>query len=111
MLLRFTVLTAVTFCICFSVCAQGELPVELYLGKPSVSVSLGSVTDYDLSEPLRLAYNAGGIRVNDPDGIYGLGWSLAGAGIISREVRALPDDFKGTSPDNRSGWLYTGAAA
>lgn len=84
-----------------------ELPVDLFTGTPSIEVPIWNVSGHDLSEPIRLYYNADGIRVDEPTGQFGVGWGISSANYsVTREVRGLPDDFKGTSSDLRQGWLY-----
>jgi hypothetical protein len=80
--------------------AQGELPVDMYTGTPSVTVPIWNVSSYDLNEPVSLDYNA-----NDRSpSRFGVGWKLKVGGSITREVRGLPDDFG--NGDTRKGWLY-----
>jgi hypothetical protein len=84
--------------------AQGEIPVDMYTGSPGVFISLGTVSDHDLSETIGLSYNVNGVNSSSP---YGLGWNLSGVGgQVYRQVRGLPDDFAGQQTDTRKGWLY-----
>lgn len=92
------------------VCAQGELPVNMYTGTPIISVPLGAVSDHDLTQPIGLTYNAKGVRLDEPTGDFGIGWNLEFGGSIRREVRGLPDDYTGTGSDARRGWLYKNAS-
>lgn len=86
---------------------QGEIPVDMHTGTPSIFIPTGGVSSHDLSDIVGVAYNARGLKLEESKGLMcGAGWSFQGGGTISREVRGLPDDFKGSSPDNRIGWLY-----
>lgn len=85
--------------------AQGEIPVNMYTGTPEISVTLYTLTDHDLSEPLTMSYNVNDVR-RGAQSYYGLGWSLTVGGQVSRQVRGLPDDFAGSGSDTRKGWLY-----
>ena len=84
-----------------------EIPVDMFTGTPTIEIPLWTVTDHDLSEPISVYYNADGVKLTEQKNICGLGWELEGGGSITREVRGLPDDFQGTSPDVRKGWLYS----
>lgn len=81
-----------------SLVGQGELPIDMYTGTPTISVPLGSITSRDLSDDLYIYYDARGIRVAQTSGNYGMGWSLISQSI-TREVRGLPDDFTGTGAE------------
>lgn len=73
--------------------AANSSQVNLFTGAPDISVPL-----YNYSNPngLRLniyaQFSSGGIRVNQSASIIGLGWYLNAGGMITREVRSLPDD-------------------
>lgn len=62
--------------------------VDLFTGDFSYNIPLCDVDGY----PLNLSYNADP-RMDDEASWVGLGWSL-NPGIMSREVRGYPDDFK-----------------
>jgi hypothetical protein len=53
---------------------QGEIPVDMYTGTPAIFVDLYTLTDHDLSENLRISYNA------NESGHYGYGWNLSAGG-------------------------------
>jgi hypothetical protein len=87
--------------------AQGEVPVDMFTGRPSISIPFGQVTAHDLSDFFGLTYNAQGVAIKSSSGFYGTGWNLQyGGGKIVREVRGLPDDYV-SSTDPRKGWLYS----
>ncbi len=80
--------------------------VDPKTGTLSVGLPLFTITDGDLSVSGILAYGATGVKVTDDGGWVGQNWSLSVQGFgITREMRGLPDDYFGTSPDNRRGWL------
>ena len=86
--------------------SQGELQTNIYTGSPGIFIDLYTLTDGDLQEPLKLIYNVNDVNLGGTHA-YGVGWELSAANQqISREIRGLPDDFAGTSTDNRRGWLY-----
>jgi hypothetical protein len=97
-----------SFSLLFSIACsfgQGELPVDIYTGTPSISVPIWTIAGQDVSESISLEYSAN----QRSSSRYGLGWSLQGGGSITREVRGLPDDFG--NGDNRKGWLYNNASS
>lgn len=73
--------------------------VNLSSGMLSISVPLGNQV-----MPMALSYSAGGIKVNQISGQYGLGWNFSAESFISREVRGLADDAEnGYSGKNKRG--------
>ncbi|PUZ22955.1 hypothetical protein DCC81_21305 [Chitinophaga parva] len=70
-----------------------DMPVGYATGAAEVSIPLHTLTQGDLSLPLTLSFNTGGIRVPEVPSWVGLGWSLGTGGSITRVVRGLPDDL------------------
>lgn len=93
-----------TFSAAFS---QGEIPVDLYTGTPSISIPLGSISAIDVSQPITLSYDANSAGNNS---VCGSGWRLQFSGMITREVRGLPDDISLDDPLDRLGWLRTNSS-
>jgi hypothetical protein len=86
--------------------AQGNHSVDPLTGKLNVSIPLFTVSDGDVNVPGILVYTANGVRVNDDGGWVGQNWDISAQSYgITRQTRSLPDDYFGTSPDNRRGWL------
>lgn len=102
-------------CFPFLLQAQTDVPVDLQSGKPIINIPIYTATSSDLSIPVSLNYNAGIPETQEngsDDYNLGIGWSLNAGGSISRTVKSLPDDYKGTGSDIRMGWLYgSGASA
>lgn len=49
-------------------------------------------------------YHASGFRRYEPDGHVGMGWTLNTGGMITREIRGLPDDLSAMEvPDASNG--------
>ena len=69
----------------------GNIPANMYVGELNLSIPLLEVSSIDLS----LSYNASGFIPNKRSGIVGLNWNINGIGLISREVKGLPDDHIG----------------
>ena len=66
--------------------------VDLYTGRPSISIPLYSITFKDFSYDIQLIYNAEGNKVDLPVGNVGLGWSITG-GQIYRITNGYPDEI------------------
>lgn len=71
----------------------GNQSVSLYTGQVSVSVPLYHIKDKDFDIPLSLNYAAEGFKPTSRPGWVGLHWSLSGAGVVTREIYGVPDDF------------------
>ena len=73
----------------------GNLSVNLSSGQLNKDIELftGVVSDYKI--PINLSYNYGGNRMEEEPSIVGLGWQLNMGGVVTREVRALPDETLG----------------
>lgn len=95
----------------YNVCAQGEVPVDMYTGSPHVYVPLWTITDHDLSDAVGVSYSPSGLRLIESKGVCGTGWQLQAGGSIVREVRGLPDDYLGAGSDTRKGWFYNTIAS
>jgi hypothetical protein len=78
-----------------AIAKYGEVPVGYYTGIPSVSIPVYTISTGKLQVPVSLNYHAGGIRVEEIPTPVGLGWSLAGGGVVTRQTRGIPDDAPG----------------
>lgn len=67
-------------------------PVDKMTGVPSISFPLYTVNTGKIRLPISLSYHASGIKVDQRATWVGLGWSLNAGGIITREVRGMPDE-------------------
>lgn len=67
-------------------------PVNLHNGIPGIQIPIYTVRSGDITYPISLKYNAGGIKVSEESGWVGLGWSLDAAGTITQIVNGT-DDF------------------
>ena len=80
----------------------GNVPVNLYTGRLNKSVELFSTKVRDFDLVLNLSYNYSGNRVEESPSIMGLGWQLNAGGVVSREVRGLPDCYSNNYYDFRT---------
>lgn len=73
----------------------GEIPVSYYTGTPSIDIPIWEVKGRDLSVPISLSYHASGIKVDQRDGMMGLGWALNAGGVITRTIMGKNDEYGG----------------
>ena len=76
----------------FSQAGDSEM-VDLYSGDFKYNIPLLSVPGPNGSYPLNLSYHSG-ISMEEEASWTGLGWNV-NVGAINRQLRGLPDDFKG----------------
>lgn len=72
-----------------------EVPVNYYTGVPDISVPLFSINPSGVQVGLNLAlkYHTNSTKIKEKASDVGLGWSLVGAGSVSRTVKGIPDEF------------------
>ncbi len=66
--------------------------VDLTTGAAQYAVPIYTIKQNGISWGVGLQYRYTGLRVLEEPSNIGLGWSLAATGMVSREVRGLPDD-------------------
>ena len=86
----------------FSMTKYGSLAPSLYTGAMFYSLPLYTYTDPDFTIPISLQYHYDGYKVAQHSGIVGLGWSLSAGGVITREIRGVPDE--GNNDGSIKGW-------
>ncbi len=69
-----------------------DVPVNMNTGQPNISIPIYTIKTGNITVPVTLSYNAGGIRVNEHAGWVGMGWSINTGGIINKRVNGF-DDF------------------
>jgi hypothetical protein len=67
------------------------VPVSNYTGRANISIPIFTVSSGNISVPISLSYNSGGIKVNDIPSSVGSNWSLNAGGVISKIVRGMED--------------------
>ncbi len=70
---------------------------SLYTGTINVNIPLYEYQDTDFDIPISLGYASGGYKPNIQAGVVGHDWSLNAGGSITRVVRGLPDEARGSS--------------
>lgn len=81
----------------------GNNTVDMNTGSVSINIPVYTYKDNDFELPLSLTYTSQGFVPGQQTGILGLGWFLNCAGIISREIKGVPDDY--VSSDGTKGVL------
>lgn len=66
--------------------------VDLATGAVQYAVPIHSIDQNGVSWHIGLQYHYTGLKVLEEPSPIGLGWGLAATGMVSREVRGLPDD-------------------
>src|SRR4051812_2444880 len=69
-----------------------DVPVSNFTGSGSFTIPLHTARSKDITIPLTITYQAGGIRVDQDATMVGLGWEFKAGGMISRTVRGNPDE-------------------
>lgn len=69
-----------------------EIPVSLSNGLHNTSIPLLEISSGGLTIPISLSYHSRGVQVNEIASRVGTGWALSYGGMISRQIRGLPDD-------------------
>ncbi len=76
----------------------GKTPVNLYTGSPDISLPIHTLQGRELSLSISLSYDASGLKVEQIATSAGLGWNLNVGGMVTRNVRGLPDDYLSSTP-------------
>ncbi|MCH2194960.1 hypothetical protein, partial [Kordia sp.] len=71
---------------------HSKIPTNLSSGQANLVVPIYTVEQNGFNLPINLRYNYGGMILEEGPSRTGLGWTLAAAGAISREVRGIPDE-------------------
>lgn len=69
-----------------------SIPVDLYVGRASVSIPLFNVEHFKYPVSVSLSYNSDGFMPNVQNNWVGQNWSLQAGGVITRVVKGLPDE-------------------
>jgi len=72
----------------------GEYNMDLSNGQPDIAITLYEVKSGDLTVPIVLRYQSGGIKVKQDATWVGLGWDLFYGGQVTRTVYGLPDEME-----------------
>lgn len=70
----------------------GDYPVDYSTGVPSVNIPLYTISLKDYSFPVSASFHASGRMASLNFSPLGLNWALRATGVISREVKGIPDE-------------------
>lgn len=70
----------------------GDYPVDYATGVPSISIPLYTISLKDYSFPISASFHASGRMAALNFSPLGLNWALQASGVISREVKGIPDE-------------------
>ena len=70
----------------------GNIPVSYATGVPSITIPIYDINIAGIKLPISLDYHGGGIKVGETSSSVGIGWSLNGIGLVSRQIVGLPDE-------------------
>lgn len=68
-------------------------PVSLNTGKTGVSIPIYTIKQKDIEVPIVLSYGSGGVKVDVHPGWVGSNWSLSTGGVITRNIKGVPDEL------------------
>ena len=89
----------------FEMTRQGNLRPSLYNGAMTMSLPIYTYEDNCFRIPISLDYYFDGYVPGRNSGTVGYGWALNCGGVITREVRGLPDEGPVTGNTNHIGWF------
>ncbi|WP_321333089.1 hypothetical protein [uncultured Bacteroides sp.] len=70
----------------------GKIGASLYTGTVNYSIPFYTYKDNDFELPISLDYASNGFKANSRSGPLGHDWILNVGGVITREIRGIPDD-------------------
>ncbi len=80
----------------------GDIPVNLYVGAPKVSIPLYSFNGREMNLPIGLTYDINARKVDDVASNVGASWNLNLGGRVSRMINGLSDHYF-----NSTGFAYS----
>ena len=86
---------------------RGNIPINKFSGGLDLNIPLFDLNVGDLSSQINLSYDSSGFLPAKKSGFAGLNWSINYAGVISREVKEIPDDFIVNDSNSLQGFLST----
>ncbi|TDQ12033.1 hypothetical protein [Pedobacter metabolipauper] len=82
-------------------------PVDYSRGLVPISIPLWTIKQGDIEIPISLNYHSSGIKVHDPSGMFGLGWSLKAEPQLSRSRNGPADEEKLLNNAQLGSWYNT----
>lgn len=72
----------------------GNSPVSYFTGRPNISIPIYNFKSRDITLPITLDYDAGGVLVNSLPGWAGQNWTLNAGGVVTRTVKGRPNEYE-----------------
>ncbi|MDG4654582.1 DUF5977 domain-containing protein [Chryseobacterium arthrosphaerae] len=66
--------------------------INLYTGKINLTIPIYEIKTGNISIPVAISYNSGGIKIDDIASNVGLGWSLSAGGSTIRTIKDMEDN-------------------
>lgn len=76
-----------------------DYPTTSFTGVLPISIPIYTIKEGELELPITLNYHASGIKIGDPNGFLGVGWTINFGGYVNATTVGLDDD------DIYAGWL------
>lgn len=70
----------------------GDIPMNLSAGQMNFEVPIWEFDLNGYTWPVKLSYHYTGLILEEDPSLCGLGWTLIGGGVVTRQVRGLPDE-------------------
>ncbi|MBZ9731573.1 RHS repeat protein [Salegentibacter sp. JZCK2] len=70
----------------------GDIAVNMAIGQANHEIPIHNIVEQSFSLPVFLEYNYSGLVVEEIHGSTGLGWNLRAGGMITRQIKGLPDE-------------------
>lgn len=77
----------------FVLTKYGDVPTDEFNGKVKLDIPIYTYSAGHLQLPVSLEYYGAGVKVDDLPTQVGINWSLRAGGVVTREVRDLPDEY------------------
>lgn len=91
----------------------GDIQMNLYTGRANVQVPVFNTIEKGIPLNINLNYDTGGVKVAEMPSWVGQNWTLNVAGVISRSIKGLPDEYyedepnwNGVNAQNWNGYYY-----
>ncbi|MBK7883016.1 MAG: hypothetical protein IPJ81_03785 [Chitinophagaceae bacterium] len=71
-----------------------QISNDYFNGSININLPLYELNSKNVIIPISVSYNGGGIKPDEQPGILGIGWKLNVGGVISRNVKNQPDEYR-----------------
>ncbi len=85
--------------------SYSNFTVDNNVGTPNIYFDLFTIKEGDISIPVTINYQSGGIHLDESEGNAGIGWTINMEGCVSRTIYGGPDDHS-KGPRSYHGLFY-----